>query len=246
MPRENPILPLAGRLSIVMLLALLAGCATTSEFPDPRDPWESYNRGVYQFNDTADRLVLKPVAQGYRAITPSFLDRGITNFFGNLDDVVTAVNSLLQFKLHQGSSDVGRVMVNSTIGLLGFFDVASKMDLAKHDEDFGQTLGAWGMGPGPYFVLPLLGPSTVRDTGGLVADWYTSPLSYIEDNEVRWGLTALRAIDKRADLLGAEKVLEQAALDPYEFVRDAYLQRRRHLVYDGNPPPEEFDDEPVE
>ncbi len=237
---------LARQLVIVMIPVVLAGCASTSEFRDERDPWESYNRAIYSFNDGLDRVVLKPVAKGYRAITPSFLDRGITNIFGNLEDVVTAVNNLLQFKLHQASSDVGRILVNTTVGLLGFFDVATKWDLEKHDEDFGQTLGAWGMGPGPYFVLPVLGPRTVRDTGGLVVDWFTNPLTYIEDDEVRWGLRVLQAVDKRADLLGAKNVLKEAALDEYEFVRDAYLQRRRHLVYDGNPPPEEFDDEPLE
>ncbi|MFC1685202.1 VacJ family lipoprotein [Pseudomonadota bacterium] len=221
------------------ILLGLSGCATIEDdYRDPRDPLESYNRAMHTFNDELDKAILKPLAKGYRAITPRPVDHSITNFFTNLDDVTSAINNLLQFKLHRAASDVGRILVNSTIGILGFFDVASNMNMQRYDEDFGQTLGAWGVGPGPYFVLPVLGPSTIRDTVGLVADWYTDPVQYVNDHDVRYGLVALRGIDTRADLLSASKVLEEAALDPYGFTRDAYLQKRRNDVYDDNPPPE--------
>jgi phospholipid-binding lipoprotein MlaA len=226
--------------ALILGLSLgLSGCATIEDdYRDPRDPLESYNRAMHTFNDELDKAIIKPIAEGYRAITPKPVDRSITNFFANLDDVTSAINNLLQFKLHRAASDVGRILVNSTIGILGFFDVASNMNMQKYDEDFGQTLGTWGVGPGPYFVLPILGPSSIRDTFGLVADWYTDPVSYVEDHDVRYGLIALRGIDARADLLTASKVLDEAALDPYSFTRDAYLQKRRNDVYDGNPPPE--------
>jgi phospholipid-binding lipoprotein MlaA len=227
------------RLTLIMaLVLLLAGCATTSDYRDPRDPLESFNRAMYAFNDTLDKALIKPLAKGYRAITPAPVDKAITNFFGNLADVGSAINNLLQFKLQRAVTDVGRVLVNSTVGLLGFIDVASNMNLQKYGEDFGQTVGAWGAGPGPYIVLPVLGPSSGRDLIGLVVDWYTDPVAYVDPSEARYGLAGLRAIDKRADLLSASRVMEEAALDPYEFVRDAYLQKRRSDVHDGNPPPE--------
>lgn len=225
----------------LLLAALLAlsGCATIDDsYRDPRDPLESYNRAMHSFNDELDKAIIKPIAEGYRTITPKPVDRGITNFFTNLDDVTSAINNLLQFKLHRAASDVGRVLVNSTIGILGFFDVATNMDMPRYDEDFGQTMGAWGVGPGPYFVLPILGPSSIRDTFGLVADWYTDPVRYVKGDDWRYGLVGLRGIDTRADLLTASKVLDEAALDPYDFTRDAYLQKRRNDVYDDNPPPE--------
>ena len=165
------------------------------------------------------------------------------NFFDNLADVTSAINNVLQFKLQRAASDVGRVVFNNTIGLLGFIDVASNMNLPKYGEDFGQTLGVWGFGPGPYIVLPLLGPSSTRDTVGVVAGWFTDPVRYVRKERIRYGLVALRLIDKRANLLGASRVMDEAALDPYQFMRDAYLQKRRYEVYDGNPPPEPFDDE---
>ncbi len=230
------------RLFLVTTVVVLAGCAT-SDGRDPRDPIEPFNRVVYEFNDTLDRILIKPVAKGYRAIMPSPVDRGVTNFFSNLSDVGSAINNLLQFKLKRAASDVSRVLVNSTVGVLGFFDVASNMNLEKHGEDFGQTLGAWGVGPGPYIVLPVLGPSDGRDTIGLVVDWYTDPVTYVDPTRARNGLIVLRGIDKRADLLGASRVVEEAALDKYEFIRDSYLQKRQNAVHDGNPPDEEFDDE---
>jgi phospholipid-binding lipoprotein MlaA len=193
---------------------------------------------MYKFNKAVDDVVMKPVAKGYQAITPDPLDRGITNFFNNIADVTSAVNNLLQFKLSRAGSDVGRVAVNSTVGLLGFFDVATNMGLPSYKEDFGQTLGYWGGEPSPYLVLPLLGPSTLRDTIGLVGDAFTSPLFSVEKNRVYWGLIALNVVDTRADLLTAGKILEEAAVDPYVFLRDAYLQRRRSQIFDGNPPPD--------
>jgi phospholipid-binding lipoprotein MlaA len=205
------------------------------------------NRAVFSFNDFLDRAALEPLALGYRAITPAPVDRGVTNFFNNLSDVGSAINNLLQLKVGRAFSDVGRVAVNTTLGVLGLFDVASNMDLPRYNEDFGQTLGVWGFGAGPYLVLPLLGPSSGRDAVGLVGDYFTDPVTYIEDDSVRWGLRGLNLIDTRADLLSASRVLEQAALDRYSFVRDAFLQQRENLIHDGNPPedfyypPEEFD-----
>ena len=223
------------------MAALVAGCASDPAHVNTRDPWEPFNRVVYQFNDDFDNAFLKPVAKGYRAITPAPVDRGITNFFENVADVRNAVNNALQFKMTRALTSAGRVVVNSTVGVLGFVDVASNLNMPKYNEDFGQTLGSWGLAPGPYVVLPFLGPSTGRDTVGLVADWYTDPLTYVNDGGVAWGLKGLRLIDRRADLLAASKVLEQAALDPYSFVRDGYLQRRYSDIYDGNPPPEPSD-----
>jgi phospholipid-binding lipoprotein MlaA len=177
------------------------------------------------------------VAQGYRAVVPPPVRGGITNFFGNFRDVTTAVNNLLQLKIPRAASDVGRILINSTVGILGFFDVASRLGLEKHDEDFGQTLGHWGMGSGPFLMLPLLGPSTARDTVGLVGDYFTDPEFYIfnhsPENYIVFGT---RVINLRANLLAVEGVLDQAGLDQYTFLRDAYLQRRRNQIYDGNPP----------
>ena len=224
------------------VIGWLGGCATLpDDYRDPRDPWEAYNRGMHQFNTDFDTAFYKPVARGYRAITPELVDTGVTNFFNNMRDFTSAINNLLQLKLSRAVSDVGRIVVNSTIGLLGLIDVASNMDMPSYKEDFGQTLGYWGAGPGPYFVLPILGPSTIRDTIGLVPDWYTQPVAYLDDRGVRWALAILYGVDTRADLLGASKVLEVAALDPYSFTRDAYLQKRLNDVYDGNPPEEDDD-----
>jgi phospholipid-binding lipoprotein MlaA len=218
-------------------LTLLAGCATNG---DPRDPLEPLNRGIYTFNDGVDALVIKPAASFYSQIVPEWIRTGVGNFFSNINDVIVVVNDLLQLKLAQAGSDVGRLAVNTTVGVLGLFDVATGMGLEKHEEDFGQTLGYWGFGDGPYIVLPILGPSNLRDTVGWVGDFYTWPITYIEDDGTRNILVAVRVVSARADLLSASKILETAALDPYAFVRDAYLQRRRNLVYDGRPP---LDDE---
>jgi phospholipid-binding lipoprotein MlaA len=227
-------------LVLIMSLALLGGCASVPGPPDERDPFESYNRAMYAFNDSVDEAVLRPVAQTYKDYMPDIAQTGISNFFDNIGDLTNMVNNLLQFKIENAVSDFGRILWNSTVGIFGLIDVATHMGLQKHDEDFGQTLAVWGVPDGPYLVLPLLGPSTIRDTVGLVGDIYVDPLFAIEEEgNVYWGLVILRFIDTRADLLSASRVLEEAAIDPYIFVRDAYLQHRRNLIYDGNPPLDE-------
>ena len=220
----------------------LTGCASTHA-NNPADPFESFNRGVYKFNDTLDRAIAKPVAKGYDKIVPDTAKMMVTNFFSNLNDVVVTVNDLLQLKLRQGFSDGRRVLVNSTLGIGGLVDVAS-MQLPKHDEDFGQTLGYWGIHSGPYLMLPVLGPSSFRDGIGLYADGITSPL-YRDVPKIRTRnqLYLTDMVNRRQQLLGDEKIMEGAILDRYAFIRDAYLQRRQNLVYDGNPPRESYDDD---
>jgi len=219
-------------------LALLGGCATTTGAGggDPRDPFEPMNRAVYKFNDEFDKAIAKPVAEAYRAFVPDVVRTGVGNFFSNINDVLVALNSTLQGKIPDAINDLGRVAVNTTLGVLGFRDVATELGVPKNNEDFGQTLGRWGFRDGPYLVLPILGPSSVRDTFGWAGDLYTSPLVGVENVNWRNSLIGLRFVTVRADLLEASAILETAALDPYEFVRDAYLQRRRNLVHDGNPP----------
>ena len=235
--------PISGIQSIffpVVFLLLLSGCATVdSEFADPRDPIEGLNRTMFSFNDELDRAVFKPLSQFYKKVTPAPMDTGISNFFNNLGDVVSTVNSSLQFKPEKTLNHFWRVVFNSTIGIGGLLDVATHMDLPRQSEDFGQTLGVWGVGSGYYLVLPLFGPSSTRDVVGRVADSLANPLTYVTDNTLRFGLQGLNILDTRADLLSASKVLDEAALDPYTFTRDAYLQRRLHAVHDGNPPPQE-------
>jgi phospholipid-binding lipoprotein MlaA len=223
------------RLPLLFGLAFLfAGCATNGV---KRDPLEPINRVVYSFNEVADKAVIKPVATVYQDIMPSPVRTGVTNFFSNLGDVIVIMNDLLQFKLDQAASDTTRLITNTTFGVLGIFDVASQWGLEKHDEDFGQTLGYWGVGSGPYLVLPLLGSSTLRDTAGLfVVDNHVDPVLNIEPVSDRNATIVLKTIDTRANLLGISKVLDEAALDPYSFLRDGYLQRRRSLVYDGKAP----------
>jgi phospholipid-binding lipoprotein MlaA len=214
----------------------LSGCATTAN--NPVDPYEGFNRAVFTFNDNADKYVLKPVATGYKTVTPSFVQTGIGNFFANLGDVWTAANNFLQGKGNDGMSDVSRVAVNTTFGIFGLIDVASMSGLPKHNEDFGQTLGTWGVGSGPYLMLPLLGPSTVRDTAGLPLDFLGDPLHYKEPIYIRNIADGLRIVDKRASLLDASNLLEDAALDRYEFIRDGYLQQRQNKIDDGESRPE--------
>ena len=226
----------------VALLALAGGLAACASIPpgagtNPADPWEVYNRHMFDVNDHVDRAVFKPVAQAYEAVLPQDVRVCVNNMFLNLLEPVNAINNLLQGKPSEAMSDLCRLAVNSTVGLFGCFDVAAKAGAPRSNEDFGQTLGRWGLQPGPYFVLPLLGPSSVRDTFGRLFDFLgTDPLWYIQDIPVRNTLVGVRLVDTRASLLPAEKVLEAAALDRYQFVRDAYLQLRRNLVYDGNPP----------
>jgi phospholipid-binding lipoprotein MlaA len=237
---------MAKRLCVELLLAAtLAGCATTGG--NPADPLEPFNRAMFSFNDALDGALIKPVAKGYRAVVPGMVRTGVSNFFSNLEDVWISVNNVLQGKFQDGFGDFGRVLINSTVGVLGIFDIASDMGIQKHNEDFGQTLGRWGVGSGAYLVLPILGPSTVRDGFGFLFDSQADLVFQIDGVRTHNSLYAVRAISNRTNLLDATSILEEAALDKYAFVRGVWLQRRRDLVYDGNPPrePEEPDDEPT-
>jgi phospholipid-binding lipoprotein MlaA len=226
---------------IAATLFLTAGCATTQQDQsEVNDPLEGYNRVMYSFNDTVDSAILKPVAQGYDFIMPSPVNKGVSNFFSNLNDITVVINDVLQFKFMQAFHDTSRFAINTTVGIVGLMDVASDFGYKKHNEDFGQTLGAWGLGTGPYIVLPLLGPNDLRDTVGLVGDHYTNPVTYVKGPAARNPFIITDVIDTRAGLLSAEKIVDEAAFDEYTFVREAYLQRRQNLVHDGNPP-EEFD-----
>jgi phospholipid-binding lipoprotein MlaA len=216
----------------VLLISLLAGCATTGA-SDPRDPFEGFNRGVYSFNKGMDNILFDPLSKFYQAITPNFVDRGVTNFFSNLNDIAVTVNSLLQFKIDQALSDATRFIFNSTIGLFGFFDVSSAIDLPKHDEDFGQTLAVWGIGSGPFLMVPLFGPATIRDATGFVVDrGVLNPVFYMNDTAAQAGLLTLNYIDFKADLLSAKKLLGDAALDEYEFIKSAYFEKRTNQIND--------------
>lgn len=225
---------------LVLVAVLIEGCATT---PGNPDPWEGFNRGAFAFNESLDKHVMKPVAQGYVNVTPSFVRTAVNNFFGNLGDAWTSVNQFLQGKPNEGASDAGRFIINSTVGLFGLIDIATPVGIEKHEEDFGQTLGVWGMPSGPYLVLPFFGPSTARDAPAKAVDptwWYYKDA--VEPESAYWGGVALDAVRTRANLLPADKTLEEAAIDKYTFIRDAWLQRRRSQVYDGNPPREPEED----
>ena len=216
---------------------LLSGCASQPEgkgqdqYAHAIDPYEGFNRTMFRFNDGVDSYFLKPVAKGYKLVMPDFAETGVSNFFSNLLEVRNIINSILQGKGEKAANSTGRFIVNSTIGLAGLFDAAGEMGIKKQDgEDFGQTLGAWGMGPGSYVVLPLLGPASVRDGLAIPVDMYVDPVNYHEQSSVRTGLSVLEIIDIRAGLLETEKLLTG---DKYVFMRDAYLQRREYLVKDG-------------
>lgn len=228
-------------LALGALIALpLAGCSSVPEDQrDPRDPLETYNRAMNQFNTDFDNAFVKPIAKGYKAVVPEPVDQGVTNFFNNINDVNSAVNNLLQVKVSRFGTDVGRVVVNTTVGVGGLIDVATNMGLPSYKEDFGQTFGYWGDVDSPYLVLPFLGPSTLRDTMGLPGDIAANPFFHVWNTStpVSWGMIGLDIIDTRADLLSATDLLDTAATDPYAFVRDAYLQKRRNAIFDGNPPP---------
>ena len=224
----------------VSAAALAAGCAT----PQRPDPLERFNRDVFAFNEAVDKYVIVPPATLYRDLVPQGVRRSVDNFFNNLKDAWSAVNLLLQGRPTDATNDFMRFSVNTVLGIGGVFDVGTEVGLEPHREDFGQTLGRWGVAPGAYLVLPILGPSTLRDAVGLPVDFKASPDQIAETVETRNALTALRVVNARAGLLGATDLLDDIALDKYTFVRDAYLQRRRSLVYDGEPPDEEERDDP--
>jgi phospholipid-binding lipoprotein MlaA len=221
------------RAALVVSLLLLVGCAT-GPTANPRDPLEPFNRGVFQFNDVVDRAVIKPAATAYREVLPLPVRTGVNNFFNNLQDAWSAVNSALQLSGEAAANNLTRFAVNTFLGLGGVLDIASEMQIERHTEDFGQTLGHWGVGAGPYMVLPLFGPSTVRDTAALPIDTQGNLVSRISDVSSRNSATALNLLDRRSGFLAASDMLDQVALDPYTFTRDAYLQRRRNLAHDGN------------
>jgi phospholipid-binding lipoprotein MlaA len=229
------------------LLALAcSGCASTGGRTDGEvsDPFEKANRAIFRFNRQADRFVLRPVASGYHRITPDPLERSISKFLLNLSSPIVVVSDLLQGKFKQAGSDSGRFLINSTIGVLGFLDPASHMGLEYHEEDLGQTLGSWGLAQGPYLVVPFFGPFTIRDGFGRIMELPLELIYHVDDSDARLVLTAAYYLDKRARLLVGDEALA-TAFDPYLFLRDAYLQRRRYLVYDGNPPlpVDDFEDE---
>lgn len=229
-------------LPVLLLSSLIfSGCASTSPNANPKDPYEGFNRGVYKFNDALDRAVLKPVAEGYNSVMPERGKKMVHNFFSNIDDIFVTANDLLQLKFAQAASDFTRVWVNTIFGVFGLFDVADKLE--KHNEDFGQTLGYWGVGSGPYIVLPIFGPSSVRDGAGLAADSYYGVIENTEDIRTRNTLYGTSKVDLRAHLLDAEGVIEGNVTDRYSFIRDAYLMRRQSLVYDGDPPRVKYDDD---
>lgn len=231
-----------GRLALaVALTAGMTGCASTAN--NPKDPLEGFNRAMFSFNEGLDKAVIKPVAKGYDYAVPQPVQTGVGNFFGNIADVFIAVNNLLQGKPGEAASDAGRFLINTTVGILGVFDVATHAGLEKHDEDFGQTFGRWGVGGGAYVVWPFIGSRTVRDTVGYAVDATVDPVWNVDNVPARNSLVALRLVDTRASLLPAEKVIDEAALDKYSYMRDAYLQRRKSLIHDGNPPRDEDDGE---
>ncbi len=228
-------------LALLLLLGLLAS-PLLAQADDASDPLQPFNRSMFEFNQQVDRHVLKPVATTYQKVTPSFVRRAVTNFFGNLHDVYIFANDVLQLKFQQAIVDGQRVIYNSSFGLGGLVDIATPAGLPKHHEDFGQTLGYWGVGEGYYLVLPLLGSSTTRDVWSWPVDGYLlDPVSYLNAAAARYGLAGLYIVNARANLLRASDLLEQAALDPYTFQREAYLQRRRNLVNDGQSPRPSFD-----
>jgi len=227
-------------LILILSLSLLSACASVPGGPTEGDPFESYNRAMFQFNEGVDEYIMRPVARGYDAAIPDPVKTGVSNFFSNLDDIFVIINDLLQFKFKQAVSDTSRFLFNSTIGLYGLIDVSTEFGLPKHNEDFGQTFATWGIGEGPYIVLPFFGPRTTRGTAGFVVESIYDPVYQIENDDVMWSTVALRAVDLRYQLLQASRVVDQAALDKYSFVRDAFLQHRRNLVHDGNPPQEKL------
>jgi phospholipid-binding lipoprotein MlaA len=228
---------------VAVAALLLAVGAAQAQSNSPQDPFERFNRAVFGFNEAVDDAVLKPVAEGYQAVVPRLVRTGVSNFFGNFSDGWSAINQALQGKGEASATMTMRVVTNTVFGIGGLFDVASDLGMERRSEDFGQTLGRWGMPAGPYIMWPLLGPSTARDTLGRPLDLAWSPSLAINDSGVNTGLTMLNVVDTRASLLSATRIVDDIALDKYTFIRDAYIARRRNLVYDGNPPelPEDQD-----
>ena len=223
------------RLAALAVAMVLTGCASGPNAV-ARDPLEPFNRGVYGFNEALDSSVIRPVARAYQDVTPTPIRTGITNFFANIADVWSTVNNALQLKPAQTVESGARVAVNTVVGILGVFDVATSMHLERHPEDFGQTLGYWGVPSGPYVVLPVLGPSTLRDTASLPVDTKGNLVRHIEEVPTRNTLTTVNLVDKRARLLKATDQVDTMAIDKYSFVRDVFLQKRLSDVWDGNPP----------
>jgi phospholipid-binding lipoprotein MlaA len=228
--------------ALIVVALLATGCAANPGRTTNNDPWESMNRGIYKFNDTVDRAALKPVAKGYKKITPEWLRARIGSFLANLEYPSTMVNQFLQGKPLTGLQDTGRFLLNTTVGIGGLFDVATKMGLAAHDEDLGQTLAVWGVGAGPYLTLPLFGPSSLRDAPTRIVDFFLDPLYYVDPAwEVQWGKRAVDVVHSRAELLSADQTLT-GAFDPYAFMRDAWVQNREFEIFDGAPPVEVLED----
>lgn len=227
------------KLILISSLTLLSACASIPGGPTEGDPFESYNRAMFSFNEGFDKYLLKPVTEGYVAVVPSPIKTGVSNFFSNLDDIFVIINDLLQFKFTQAIEDTSRFVFNTTLGIYGLFDIATPMGMPKHNEDFGQTLAAWGVSKGPYVILPFFGSRTARGTAGFVVESVYDPVYAIKEPISLYGTVILRTIDTRSKLLKAGRIVEQAALDKYSFIRDAYLQHRKNLVYDGNPPEDE-------
>ena len=225
------------RLVLFLAVLVVSGCASSPD-ADPRDPLEPMNRAVYSFNDGFDDYIAKPVAGAYKDVLHVEIRSRVSNFFSNIQDIMIGVNNVLQGKFQEGIEDWARFAFNSNLGLAGIHDVASDMGIEKHNEDFGQTFGRWGAASGPYLILPFLGSSTLRDGAGTVVDLYAAPLPHVRPIALRNSLYGLYFVNTRAELLDASSILEQAALDRYTFQRDAYLQRRRSLIYDGSPPRE--------
>lgn len=216
----------------IAAVAMLGGCASQSQQDvNPVDPWEPFNRRVFVFNDALDRYALKPIAQGYDTVTPEPVQTGVGNFFSNLGEIRTMINSALQWKWANAGISSGRFLLNTTLGLGGVLDPATELGWTAHEEDFGQTLAVWGVGEGPFVVLPVLGGRTLRHAGGLPADWYTDPVTYVEEDTVRYGARFLELVNYRASVLDEEALIRG---DRYSFLRDTYLQQRRFEVNDGN------------
>ncbi len=231
------------QIAFLAMLCIMAGCATTqtSDNYANKDTLEPANRVFFDVNETLDQALIKPIAEVYVDVAPNFIRTGITNFFNNLAYLNVILNDLLQGKLNQGVSDIARFVTNSTIGIGGLFDVATSMGLEEHDEDFGQTLAVWGVDEGSYLYLPLFGPNSVRDSTDFVPSTLLNPFYYIS-SAILFPVTAIKAVNKRANLLEASNIRDEAAVDPYSFTREAYLQQREYLIHDGSPPVSGYDD----